>query len=54
MSGTFSNDHWVPSLPREFGGDRGDEIVFELEMHDPGELISWGIYGFKVIPRFPH
>ncbi len=52
MSGTFFNDFWMPSLLREFGGMDGAETVFELEMYDPDELVSWGIYGCKVIPGF--
>ncbi len=52
MSGTFFNDYGMPSILREYGGQRGDEVVFELEMRDPSEVVNWGIYGCKVIPGF--
>ncbi len=52
MSGTSFNDYWMPSVLREFAGQARDEIVFELEMHDPCEVVNWGIYGCKVISDF--
>ena len=52
MSGSFFNDYWMPSILREYGGEDGNQIVFELEVHDPDELISWGMYGCKVIKGF--
>ena len=49
-SGAFFNDFYMPSLLREYARNGSSEVVFELELHDPGETINWGMYGGLMIP----
>ena len=50
LSGAFFNEYYMPSLLREYARNGSSEVVFELEMHDPGETINWGMYGGMMIP----
>lgn len=50
LSGTFFNEFHMPSLLREYARNGSSEVVFELELYDPGETINWGIYGGLMIP----
>ena len=50
LNGAFFNDFYMPSVLREYARNGSSEVVFELEMHDPGETINWGMYGGLMIP----
>ena len=49
-SGSFFNDHFMSSTAREYARGEQSEIVFELELADPDNILNWGMYGGLVIP----
>lgn len=37
---------------REYGGGNKDEVVYEIEVHDPNEVVQWQIFGGFRTPGF--